>query len=41
MNALSIGVDVADLQAQSLAEAQPEAVEGEEQHAVTAHPGGG
>ena len=41
VNTLSLGVDVADLHAQSLTQAQAEAVEGEEQYAVAAHPGGG
>ena len=38
VNAPTLGVDVADLQAQSFAEAKSEAVKGEEQDAVAAHP---
>ena len=41
MHARARGIDVADLQPQSFAQAQSEAVEGEEEHPVTDHARGG
>ena len=40
MHALTVSIDIADLQPQAPAESQSEAVQGNEQDAVTAYPGG-